>query len=350
MRTPATGTAKLPGTRSPHNTVPATSLWKRIVRTNTLWILAVDILLIILFTSLSINHSFISATNLRNLATDSSEALLLGIAIAFLLGAGEFDISLGANLILASVVGGLTAGAIGNEHAVLAGIVAAAVAILAGILVGWINGFIVTFLRVNSLIATLAMLGIVTGVAFIVSSGTDVTGIPGGLQDGFGLKQILGVPLPAIVSVIAWLIAWLVLRYTRFGMHLLALGSSRTAAERAGLRTRRKIITLFIIGGALAGMAGFIDITRFGATNIAGHTQDSLAAITAAVIGGTLLMGGVISIPGLLCGVALAVILANGLIVVGLSSYYQLIVVGLVLIIAVWLDTFRRAETAQLIR
>lgn len=163
MSTPTTGAAKLRGTISPDNTVPATSLWKRLVRTNTLWILAVDILLILLFTSLSINHSFISATNLRNLATDSSEALLLGLAIAFLLGAGEFDISLGANLILASVVGGLAAGAIGSEHAVLAGIVAAAVAILAGILVGWVNGFIVTFLKVNSLIATLAMLGSLPG-------------------------------------------------------------------------------------------------------------------------------------------------------------------------------------------
>jgi len=320
------------------------------LRTNTLWILAVDLILVALFTYLSINHAFISPANLRNLATDSSEALLLGIAIAFLLGAGEFDISLGANLILASVVGGLTAGAIGDDSPVLAGIAAAAVAIVSGMLIGSINGLIVTYMRVNSLIATLAMLGIVTGTAYIVSGGTDVTGIPAGLQDGFGLKRLLGVPLPAIISVIAWLAAWLVLRYTRFGMHLLALGSSRTAAVRAGLRARGQVIVLFIIGGALAGMAGFIDITRFGATNIAGHTQDSLAAITAAVIGGTLLTGGVISIPGLLCGVALAVILANGLIVVGLSSYYQLIVVGLVLILAVWLDTFRRAENVRLIQ
>jgi ribose transport system permease protein len=349
MSSPATARAVPPASPPPANAAPRSTLLRRLLRTNTIWILAVDLVLVVVFTLLSVNHAFISAANLRNLASDSAEALLLGIAIAFLLGAGEFDISLGANLILASVVGGMASAAVGSENPVLAGVVAAAVAVVVGMAIGTINGMIVTFLRVNSLIATLAMMGIVTGVAYIVSSGTDVTGIPASLQDGFGLKKVLGVPLPAIVSLIAWLAAWLVLRYTRFGMHLLALGSSRTAAERAGLRTRGKIIMLFVIGGALAGIAGFIDITRFGATNIAGHTQDSLAAITAAVIGGTLLTGGVISIAGLLCGVALAVILANGLIVVGLSSYYQLIVVGLVLILAVWLDTFRRSESVRLI-
>lgn len=331
-------------TKGQQNTHARPSLVRRLLRTNTLWILAIDVILVVVFTAISINQTFISPANLRNLAADGSQGLLLGIAIAFLLSAGEFDISLGANLILSSVVGAKAAAAIGADSTVLAGFVAVAVSLAVGLGVGLVNGLIVTRLRVNSLIATLAMLGIVTGVAYIVSSGTDVTNIPAGLQDGFGLKTILGVPAPAFVAMVAWLIAWLALRYTSFGVHMLSLGSSRTAAERAGLATRRKVTVLFLLGGALAGLAGFIDITRFGATNIAGHTQDSLAAITAAVIGGTLLTGGVISLAGLLCGVALAVILANGLIVVGLSAYYQLIAVGVVLILAVWLDQFRRTN------
>jgi ribose transport system permease protein len=143
---------------------------------------------------------------------------------------------------------------------------------------------------------------------------------------------------------VAWVVALLVLKYTRFGLHLLAMGSSRTAAERAGLKTKTKITVLFVVCGGLAGLAGFLDITRFAATNIAGHTQDSLSAITAAVIGGTLLAGGVISILGLVAGVILAVILANGLVVIGVSSYYQLIVVGIILIIAVWLDQLKKTE------
>ena len=327
-------------TALPNKTPPL----KRILTNNTFWIFAVDILLIIFFTLVSINHTFLSPANLRNLMSDSATALLLGIAIAFLLGAGEFDISLGANLILSSVVAGLLSVALAPFG--LATVIGGALfgAIATGTIIGLLNGLIVTRLNVNSLIATLATLGIVTGIAFIVSNGTDVTGIPQVLQDNFGLKYIVGLPLPFLISLAAWIVALLVLKYTRFGLHILAMGSSRTAADRAGLKTKSKITALFMVCGGLAGVAGFIDITRFAATNIAGHTQDSLSAITAAVIGGTLLAGGVISIVGLIGGVILAVILANGLIVIGVSSYYQLIVVGVILVIAVALDQLKKTE------
>jgi ribose transport system permease protein len=325
-------------------TPPRTSNLKRLLTNNTFWIFLVDIVLIAFFTIVSIDNSFLGPSNIRNLMSDSATALLLGVAIAFLLGAGEFDISLGANLILSSVVAGLVAVELApyGLFVIIAGSLAAAV--VTGMVVGFVNGLIVTRLHVNSLIGTLAMMGIVTGVAFIVSSGTDVTGIPPVLQDSVGLNNILGVPLPFLVAILVWAAAWAALKYTRFGLHVVAMGSSRAAADRAGLRTKAKITTLFTICGGIAGVAGFIDITRFAATNIAGHTQDSLSAITAAVIGGTLLAGGVISIVGLLGGVILAVILANGLIVIGVSSYYQLIIVGAILVIAVWLDHLKKGE------
>jgi len=251
---------------------------------------------------------------------------------------------LGANLILSSVVAGKMALAASAGGLGLVIVVAVISALACGVLIGLINGLIVTRLKVNSLIATLAMMGVVTGVAYIVSGGTDVTGLPAALQDDFGVATAAGIPLPFLVAIVAWIVAVLALRYTSFGLHLLAMGSSRPAAERAGLNVRRKIVTLFMVAGGLAGVAGFIDITRFGATNIAGHTQDSLAAITAAVIGGTLLAGGVVSMVGLFGGVILAVILANGLIVINVSSYYQLIVVGLILVVAVWIDQLRKSD------
>jgi len=320
------------------------SFLRRMLVRNVFWIFAVNIVLIIVFTILSRNNTFFSPDNIRNLMADSATALLLGIAIAFLLGAGEFDISLGANLILSSVVAGKVSVALQNQELVVIVMSALSVAIVTGMIVGLFNGLVVTHLRVNSLIATLASLGIFTGLADIVSNGTDVTGIPQTLQDGFGLLRVVGMPVPFLVSIVLWVIAWLFLKYTRFGLHVLAMGSSRTAADRAGLKTGNKITRLFVVCGALAGVAGFLDITRFAATNIAGHTQDSLAAITAAVIGGSLLAGGVVSIVGLLGGVILAVILANGLIVIGVPSYYQLVVVGVILIIAVWLDQLKKTE------
>lgn len=332
-------------TRGPEDAAPRRpAALRRLLTNNTFWIFAVDLALVVCFTAVSINHTFLGGANLRNLMSDSSTALLLGIAIAFLLGAGEFDISLGANLILSSVVAGVIAVQLAPMGLAVVILGSLGGAVLTGMVIGLLNGLIVTRLKVNSLIATLATLGIVTGTAFIVSDGTDVTGIPQVLQDGFGLKTAFGFPVPFLVALVAWVLAWLVLTYTRFGLHVLALGSSRAAAERAGLRTRVKVAALFVLCGGLAGIAGFIDITRFAATNIAGHTQDSLSAITAAVIGGTLLAGGVISILGLLGGVILAVVLANGLIVVGVSSYYQLIIVGVILIIAVWLDQMKKTE------
>ncbi|BDI23487.1 ABC transporter permease [Herbiconiux sp. L3-i23] len=325
-------------------TPPRASTLKRLLTNNTFWIFAVDIVLIAFFWAVSIDNSFLGPSNVRNLMSDSATALLLGVAIAFLLGAGEFDISLGANLILASVVAGLIAVELAPYGLFVIIVGSLGGAIVTGMIIGFINGVIVTRLHVNSLIATLASMGIVTGVAFIVSNGTDVTGIPPVLQDSVGLNNILGIPLPFLISILVWGLAWAALKYTRFGLHVVAMGSSRAAADRAGLRTKTKITTLFTICGGIAGLAGFIDITRFAATNIAGHTQDSLSAITAAVIGGTLLAGGVISIVGLLGGVILAVILANGLIVIGVSSYYQLIIVGAILIVAVWLDHLKKGE------
>jgi ribose transport system permease protein len=316
---------------------------QRFVGNNAFWLFLIDAALVVLFTAVSINHTFISAGNIKNLMLDSGEGLLLGVAIAFLLGAGEFDISLGANLIFSSVVSGMLAQKVAGAGIGVVFAVGIAAAIASGMVVGAVNAFIVTRLKVNSLIATLAMLGVVSGVAYIVSGGTDIVGLPAVLQNNFGVAALLGIPAPFLLAFLAWVIAAIVLRRTAFGLHLLAMGSSRAAAERAGLDTRRKLLLLFIAAGALAGMAGFIDITRFGATNIAGHTEDSLSAITAAVIGGTMLEGGVVSMTGLLGGVVLAVILANGLVVINVSAYYQLIVVGVILIAAVWLDQLRRS-------
>jgi ribose transport system permease protein len=108
------------------------------------------------------------------------------------------------------------------------------------------------------------------------------------------------------------------------------------------MRVDLHLLVAFVVVGALAGLAGFIDLTRFATTNLAGHQNDALAALTAAVIGGTSLFGGRISMGGVLSGTLLAVVLQDGLVVVGLSAFYQLIAVGVVLIAAVYLDQRRR--------
>jgi ribose transport system permease protein len=133
---------------------------------------------------------------------------------------------------------------------------------------------------------------------------------------------------------------WYVLRYTRYGLRTLAIGSSRPSAERAGLRVRRHRVSLTMLCGLLAGLAGFLSLTDFASTTVAGHADDALGAITAVVIGGTLLEGGRVRILGTVWGAVLSIVLTGGLAILGAQSFYQLILVGTVLIFAVALDRF----------
>lgn len=327
---------------------PKSALQRYFSETGT-WILVLDVALIVLFGFLSNDFVFWSAANIQALMINGTEALLLALGLAMLIGAGAFDLSIGANLVLASVLGAITIKAVtgpadvnGNyAHLPLAFALGALVCVGSGILYGIVNGVLVAYLQINSLIATLGTMGIGTGLALVATQGGDVTALPGQLQEHFGLASIGFVPYPTMLSLLAALMLWLVLRFTRYGLRTLAIGSERTSAQRAGIQVKRHLTSLAALAGGLAGVAGFIDIARYGSTAQAGHVQDPLVAITAVVIGGTLIEGGRVSIIGVIWGTVLAIVLQMGLIIVGVQSFYQLIAIGFVLIVAVGLDRYR---------
>lgn len=328
------------------------------LRTRAAWILILDIALIGVFTALSRNNVFFSEANAQSLLLSVSQIMLLALGLAMMLGAGIFDLSLGANLVLSSVVGasvmrqfqtvpGDPTSYPNPTLAILAGLAAC---IITGALFGIVNGLLIAYGNINSLIATLGTLGIGTGTALLITGGTDLGGLPVALQLEIGLKTIGIVPIPAIAAIVTAVVLWLVVRYCRYGLRVQAIGSSRPSAERAGIRVRGYLLSLTVLGGALAGLAGFIDLARFGSTSVSGHANDALGAVTAAVIGGTLLEGGKISIAGAVWGTGLAVILQTGLVILGVSSFWQLIVVGVVLLTAVLLDRLaaqRRNRSAK---
>ena len=330
--------------------VPKASLLRRALSNTATWVFLIDVALVIVFGALSSDHAFLSLPNVQSLLLGGTEALLLALGLAILLGAGIIDFSLGANLVLSSVTGALTVQAIagpfnaqGHYHsiglAILAGFL---VSVATGILFGLVNGSIIAYLGINPLIATLGTAGISIGIALVITNGGNISGLPGEIQTNVGLNTVAGVvPLPALVAIVLALLVFLMIRYTRFGMRSLAMGSSRTAAERAGINVKRHILRLAMLAGGFAGLAGFIDLARFGATTSSGHNNDALNALTAVIIGGTLLEGGRVSIIGAIWGTALAVMLQEGLVVIGVPAFYQLIAVGIVLIIAVSIDRFR---------
>lgn len=322
------------------------------------WILILDLALIAFFSLISRGNVFWSVANAQSLLLSVSQILLLALGLAMMLGAGIFDLSLGANLVLSSVVGALvmrsfqqTAGDTTSYHdiplAILAGLVAC---VVVGAAFGAVNGVIIAIGNINSLVATLATLGIGTGIALLITGGSDVAGLPADLQISIGLNTVLGIPIPALASILIAVCLWVVVRFMRYGMRTQAIGSSRTSAQRAGIRVRAHLVGLAVLGGALAGLAGFIDLSRFGSTALAGHANDALAAVTAAVIGGTLLEGGRISITGTVWGAFLAVILQVGLVIIGVSAFWQLIVVGAVLLIAVLLDRVSVVRRSRSVR
>lgn len=335
--------------------IAAKPWWARALTTRAAAIFGLNVVLFAVFTALSEGGVFASAPNIQALLVAGTEALLLAVGLTMLLGAGIFDLSLGANLVLTSVVGALVMKSVGTPNAdgtsytnLGVAIAACLVACLVtGALFGLVNGVLVAYLQINALIATLGTLGIGTGLAYVLSDGADVGGIPADLQQNFGLYSFGVVPVPALIAVVIAALTYVYVRYTRFGLRTLAIGSSRSAAERVGIRVPQHLLRLAVLAGSLAGLAGFIDLARFASTSINGHANDALAAVTAAVIGGTLLEGGRISIIGAVWGTALAVMLQGGLVIIGVSSYYQLIVVGLVLIVAVGLDRFSTLRRAK---
>lgn len=315
---------------------------------NGTWVLLLDIVLIAVFTFLSRDFLFFSAANLQSVALAVSTGLLLALALGVLLGAGVIDLSVGSNLVLSSVVGAYAMHQVAGPIAVKAApgaqitavFVGLAACVVTGALFGLVNGFIIEVLDVNSFIATLGTLGIGTGIALLITEGGDLSGLPAQMQTSFAFVALLGIPLPALVALALAIALWATLRYTRFGLRTLAIGSSRMAAERAGVNVRKQLITLIISAGAMAGLAGFFSLATFGSTTLSGHTNDALNAITAAVIGGVALAGGRINVLGIVYGAILAQVLQAGLVIIGVPSFWQLIAVGMVLIFAVALDRF----------
>lgn len=303
--------------------------------------------MIAIFSFISPDHAFFQADNFKDLALSSAQLVLLAVGMTFILGAGELDLSVGANVILSSVIGAKVMAAFALpdgsfDAAVPAMLCGLAAAIGTGLLLGLLNGLLVTVTGINSFIVTLATTGLATGLAYVVSKGADQSSMPSQLQTEFGINAVLGLPVPAWLALFAVLLGAFVLHRLRFGTYTLAIGSNQESARRAGIPVDRHRVWLFVGMGATAGLVGFIDLSRFLVTNISGHQTDALAAISAVVIGGTSLFGGRASIIGSLIGALIPAVLTNGLIIMGVDSFYQLIAVAIILLIAVFLDQQRR--------
>jgi len=327
------------------------SVVDRLREQTAFWMLLILLALVALFSVLSPNHAFFSVGNFFNIALNASQLVLLAMGMTFLLGARQLDLSVGANLVLASIIAAKTITGLAGvpddagdyPHLALAITAGTVVALASSTMFGLVNGLLVTRLNLSSFLVTLATSAIGLGGALVITHGANVPGIPRVLQTDFATYRLFDVvPVPVVLSLVVALVFWFVLAQTRFGTHTLAIGSAPEAARRAGIDDKSHLLILFGLMGLLVGGTAMLDISRFATTNISGHQTDNLQAIAASVIGGTSLFGGIASIPGALVGTLIPVVLGTGLVIMRVDSFYQLIVVGLIVITAVYVDQRNR--------
>lgn len=278
---------------------------------------------------------FLSVSNFMNILLATSTIGVLAIAATYVIGSGGLDLSLGSVLGLSGVVGAAVAVKLGlpTPVAVLA-------TIAAGALAGLVNGLIITRAFVPAFIVTLGMLGIARGLALVISDGRVIYGLPGAMVY-IGQGRPLGIPMPVIIFVGTAVIMHIILAYTRFGRHTLAIGDNENAARTSGIAVERHRLILYTLSGGLAGLAGLLFATRINSGDPTAGLTYELTAITAAIIGGTNLFGGRGSILGTMVGALIMGVLQNGLNLLAVQSYYQQMAIGGVLILAVFIDQYQ---------
>ena len=292
------------------------------------------LLLVILLvgTALSLStDTFLSIANFTNVARQVSINGILAVGVTFVLLTGGVDLSLGSVVALSGVACATFAHP--GDHSVLVPI---AVGLLTGVACGLLNGVLVTRGGVAPFIVTLGMMTIARGLALIFSGGRPVANMSNELTALAG--DLFGIPIPVLCFTGVAFAAWFFLRNFRLGRHIYAIGGNENAARAAGVPVERVKLFAYGLCGLLTGMAGVVLAARIttGQPN-AGQAYE-LDAIAAVVIGGTSLAGGVGTVTGTLLGVLLIGVINNGLDLMGVSSYYQAVIKGVIIVGAVWLD------------
>lgn len=283
---------------------------------------------------------FLATANFRNIALDAAIIVILAAGATYVIITAGIDLSIGSILVFAGVVAMKVMIWIGGDGwaVSLAGLAAA---LLAGAVWGLLNGALVAKARLNPIIVTLASLGAALGMSLVITDGQDLVDVPPTMIE-FGGARVLGIPSIVLVAAVVAAILGIILAKTVFGRYTYAVGSNFEAAERAGIAVRRHLVYVYMLSGVTAGLAGWLSLARFSTTNISGHSLDSLNAITGVLLGGASLYGGVGTILGTVLGTSIPVVLANGLVIANVQSYWQQVVTGAVLVLAVYIDRVRR--------
>jgi ribose transport system permease protein len=310
--------------------VSRTRITQLLERFALVWLLIAMIIFFSVYSKTS--GLFLTTANIRDVVGNESVIAIAALAALIPLVALRFDISIGAVLGGSSVlVASLT---VNSGWDVWPAMIAA---VLAGAVVGTISGFVIAYMGANSFIITLGMSTLVAGVVSLFSHDNTIVGVPNGLLN-FGNQNWLGIPRPTwLLIVVAVLVAYL-LRYTVTGRQLVQIGSNERSARLVGIPVRRLVLVAFILAGAVAAIAGVLELARTGSGNPDSGTSFTLNALAACFLGSTTIRPGQFNVPGTIVGVFFVAVGVNGLTLAGASDWVEPVFNGASIMVAVALS------------
>lgn len=296
------------------------------------------IALIILMAVITIiNSNFLTANNLLNLLLQVTSNALIAFGMTFVILTGGIDLSVGSILALSSA---LTAGLLGSGMPVTLAIL---ISLILGFILGMMNGLLISYGKLAPFIVTLATMTIFRGATLVYTNGNPITK---GLSDTFlfqflGQGYIVGIPFPVIIMFIVFIVLYVLLHKTAFGKSVYAIGGNEKAAYISGVKLNKVKIIIYSISGMMASISGLIITSRLSSAQPTAGASYEMDAIAAVVLGGTSLSGGKGRILGTLIGALIIGVLNNGLNIIGVSAFWQQVVKGVVILIAVLIDRFK---------
>lgn len=278
-----------------------------------------------------ITPRFLTFTNITNVLTQVSVNAIIAIGMTFVILTGGIDLSVGSILAITGAIGA----AIAKSGANVFTAVIASLAI--GGLIGLFNGLVVSKGKIQAFIVTLAGMTIFRGVTYVYTNGTPVSGLDTSFTF-LGNQKLIGIPLPVFFMIIMFIIAWYILSETRYGRYVYSLGGNEDSTRLSGINTSKIKTIVYVISGVTAALSGIIVTSRIGSASPNAGVGFELDAIAAVVLGGTSLSGGEGTVIGTIIGAMIIGVLNNGLNLMNVSPFYQSIVKGVVILLAVLID------------
>lgn len=295
------------------------------------------LIVLIVIASIS-SDKFLTVTNILNVLRQTSMVAIVAVGAFFILLGGGLDLSAGSMVALSGILFAKMMAEAGMD-AVLAIILTLAFSAV----VGAFTGTFVAYLKIPAFIVTLGIMETARGLCYIITNAYPVIGLPSSIS-WIGRGYFLSIPVPVIIMLAMYLIASFISQKTKFGRYVYAVGSNPDASRLSGINTRQVIFTTYVIGGIMAGIASIILVSRIESGQPNAGQGWEFNAITATVIGGTSISGGVGNAMGVLLGALVVAVLTNMMTLLDVGSYYQQVVRGAVLVLAIGIDVFKTAR------